>query len=238
MDNKIEIISFESRQQMAERVADLVEVHLSRALLERKTAQLAASGGSTPAGLYKTLAERDVAWDRVMVPLVDERWVAPGEPGSNETFVRKMLQQNKAQKAQIVGLWSDSASSSDGVDVAAEKLNDAGAELDVAILGMGNDGHTASWFPHAEGLETALSEEDGAIVAAVKAKESEVTGSHLDRLTMTLGHVKRARCVCLLITGDEKKATLQRAIERGPIEEMPVRAILNARPDIWICWAP
>ncbi|MEX6633770.1 6-phosphogluconolactonase [Hyphococcus lacteus] len=237
MGRKPEIIAFESRQQMAERVADLVEVNICAALHEKGTASLGASGGSTPADLYKTLSTRDIEWDRVAVPLVDERWVAPDLPGSNEAFIKETLRQNTAHNANIIGLWSDVETPAKGLDTACQRYGNAGEMLDVVVLGMGNDGHTASWFPHADGLADALSAET-APFAAISAKKSEVTGAYVDRLTMTLSLISRAKIICLLIAGDKKRQTLMRALEDGPVEEMPVRAILRSRPDLWICWAP
>lgn len=237
MERKPEIIVFESRQQMAERVADLVELSIRSALYEKETASLAVSGGSTPADLYKALSIRDLEWDRVAVPLVDERWVAPNALGSNEAFINETLRQNSAKSAKIIGLWSDVETPAMGLDTACQRLGDAGALLDVAVLGMGNDGHTASWFPHAEGLADALSSESTPF-AAISAKKSEVTGEYVNRVTMTLGLVNQAKTICLLITGDEKRRTLMSALEDGHVEEMPVRAILRSRPDLWICWAP
>lgn len=221
---------------MAERLADVIEAQLARALGERSRATLAASGGSTPAALYKALSGRALDWSRVAAPLVDERWVPPGAEGSNETFVSSTLQQGKAAGAEVVGLWSDAASPAAGAEAAGARIAALGAPLDVVVLGMGTDGHTASWFPHARGLEDALSLESG--VVHVKAQQSEVTKEHLDRLTLTLGAVAEARLVCLLITGAEKREAFEKACAPGPVEDMPARAIFRARPDMWICWAP
>lgn len=236
MSADADLVSFASREAMAARVADVIEAQLGRALAERGRGALAVSGGSTPAALYGVLSGRKLDWARVSTPLVDERWVPPGADGSNETFVRSTLQQGAAAEAEVIGLWSDAATPGTGAAVAAERLETLQGAPDVVVLGMGSDGHTASWFPRAQGLDDALSEESG--VAYVKARQSDVTGEHLDRLTMTLGAVMTARFVCLLITGDEKRAVLEKAAASGPVEDMPVRAILRARPDLWVCWAP
>lgn len=230
------LVSFASRDAMAARLADVIDAQLGRALAERGRAALAVSGGSTPAALYNALSGRALDWARVSVPLVDERWVPPGADGSNETFVRSTLRQGKAAEADIIGLWSDAATPEAGAAVATQYLEKLEGPLDVVVLGMGTDGHTASWFPQARGLDDALSATSG--VVHVKAQQSDVTGSRLDRLTLTLGAVAAARFICLLITGDEKRRVLEQAAAPGPVADMPVRAILRARPDLWACWAP
>lgn len=236
MEIKSELITFASRAGMADRLADVIEAELVRALGGGRRATLAVSGGSTPAALYKTLSDRKLDWSRVAAPLVDERWVPPGADGSNETFVQETLQQGKAVSAKIIGLWSDAETPEAGATVAAQRVEKLGWPLDIVVLGMGTDGHTASWFPHAQGLDEALSEKSA--IVHVKAQQSDVTKAHLDRLTLTLGAIATARFVCLLITGEAKRDVFEKALAPGPVEDMPVRAILRARPDLWVCWAP
>lgn len=231
------LIEFNSQAVLADRMADVIESSLALALCDRGEAVLAASGGSTPAGLYQSLSTRSLRWENVFVSLVDERWVAPDQPGSNETFVRQTLLQERASAAMLGGLWQDAKTPI----AAARDLSKAGAMTertpDIVILGLGNDGHTASWFPHARGLDHAVSHNADAFVSVV-ANPSEVTGDFLQRVTMSLAHIRQAKLICLLISGKEKRETYLKARQPGPIDDMPVRAILSARPDIWVCWAP
>lgn len=231
------IRNFPSREAMAEVLAREMAGRLAHAIDRRGAAAMALSGGSTPAGLYKALSKCDLDWPRVTAALVDERWVPPGAEGSNETFIRAALRQNKAADMRLIGMWSDAPSPAAGLADAQARYADLPAPFDVAVLGMGPDGHTASWFPHAQGLAQAL-DEAGPRLAAVKAAKSDVTGDHLDRMTLTLGAVSEADFICLLMTGDEKRSVFERALEAGPVEDMPVRAIFRARPDLLACWAP
>jgi 6-phosphogluconolactonase len=229
-------MSFTSREAMAAHIADMIEMALSRAFCEREQGRLAVSGGSTPAGLYEALSMRDLDWARVQATLVDERWVAPGEEGSNETFIKETLQQNRAATAGVTGLWRDAPTPAEAEEDVNAALNEDVGPYDAVVLGMGSDGHTASWFPHADGLEAALRSAKRS--CAIKAKASEVTGDHLHRMTLTLSAIADAKFICLLLAGDEKRETFEKALKRGKAEDMPVRAVLKRRPDIWVAWAP
>ena len=228
------LIAFAKREQMAERVADLVELAMLSGPLGDAQGEVAVSGGSTPIAMYETLAKRNLDWRRHRVTLVDERWVSLGHPRSNETAVRDAFA--AAPELRINGLYNGAAMAVEGLPAAEALLDRRQKEFDAVILGMGDDGHAASWFPHADGLSAALGGD--ALAAAVRAKKSEITGDEVDRLTLTLCALRRARVIVLMLAGERKRATFERALQPGPVEDMPVRAILRARPDLWCCWAP
>ncbi|OFX05014.1 MAG: 6-phosphogluconolactonase [Alphaproteobacteria bacterium RIFCSPHIGHO2_12_FULL_63_12] len=234
MESEPELIVFASRASMAERVADLVEGALASGIMRDGRGELAVSGGSTPEGLYRTLARRKFAWSDVTATLVDERWVGRDHPRSNEAFIREAF---RGADMDIVGLYAA------GKSPAPAAANDISSRLqrrkkpfDAVVLGMGEDGHTASWFPHAKGLDVALGAGDR--VCAITAEKSAVTGEEVDRMTLTLSALSDAATIILMIAGENKRATFAKAKVAGPVEAMPVRAILRARPDLWVCWAP
>ena len=231
------VLRFPTRLQMAARVADLIEARLAAAIAETGAASIAVSGGSTPAALYAELSRREINWAKVTAVLVDERWVSPGASGSNEDFVIRTLKQNRATQLNVVGMWSDVPQPADGLGEMEKRLTAVKQPFDVVVLGMGNDGHTASWFPNCDGLDRALCVA-GPQVTSITAKQSDVTGDHLERMTLTFGAMKDAKTVCLLLAGDDKLATFERAHQDGPVADMPVRQMLSARADLWACWAP
>jgi 6-phosphogluconolactonase len=237
MASKPDLIVFTSSEAMAERLADLVAIALDRGVAAQGLATIALSGGETPASLYDELSRKDVDWSNVAATLVDERWIAPSHPASNEGFIRRSLLKNRASAARFVGLWSVAPNVDAGAAVANDRIGGLVRPFEVVILGIGADGHTASWFPHAQGLATALGDSAPA-VAAVKAKKSAVTGDHVDRLTLSLRAIRDARLVILMMTGDDKRRAFAQACGEGADDDMPVRAILRARPDVWACWTP
>jgi 6-phosphogluconolactonase len=222
---------------MAARLADLMQNAIDRAVAAQGLASIALSGGSTPSLLYLALASRKIDWPNVAATLVDERYVPPSASGSNEAFLRATFLQGAAGRARFVGLWNDAGSLEDAAAAANAGVRNLVRPFDVVVLGMGLDGHTASWFPQAEGLEAALAA-DAPLVVPVRAKRSDATGEHTDRLTLSLRAIADARLVILLLTGAEKRAAFERFSITGPVEDAPVRAILAARPDIWACGAP
>ncbi|OLF71341.1 hypothetical protein AWH62_12370 [Maricaulis sp. W15] len=228
------VIEHADKSAMAEALSGPIRDALTAAIARRGRAVFAVSGGSTPEALYKRLAMVDLDWAKVSVVLVDERWVEPGEAGSNESFLRVTLMTGKAAAAQLVGLKASGDTPIDGLPAVTERLAAIGFPPDVVILGMGEDGHTASWFPRADGLDVALAE-GGGPVAAIRAKQTAVTGALTDRITLTRSALAGAGLSLLLLAGDGKKAALDAALADGPVADMPVRALLRSpddRPEI------
>lgn len=225
---------FESRTALAEALAERISSVLQAAIASRGSASLAVSGGSTPTLLFETLSSRAIAWDRVTVTLVDERFVGPDHARSNHLLVRTHLLRNAAAQATFVPLYHPVASAEEAAALAMAEIATFGKPFDVTILGMGNDGHTASFFPGGDHLAEAL---DASAPRRVMTMEAEGAGE--PRLTLSFSALCDSRLLVLHIEGVEKKAVLDKALSGTDEAEMPVRAVLErskTAPDIY--WAP
>lgn len=233
----LDFVEYASRDALADQLTEASVERLKAAIAERGQASIAVSGGSTPKMLYQRLSKTDLDWSKVHVVLMDERWVEPGTEGSGETFVKENLLQNQAALARFTGLKAAGETPLDGLDEAIARLDAFPLPFDIVFLGMGVDGHTGSWYPRALGLSEALSK-TGALVAAIEAKRTEVSGPYTQRITLSRAALEGAGALWLLITGADKREALDAALGAGPVEDMPIRALLRA-PDapLKIHWA-
>lgn len=211
---------FEDRPALASALALDVAGELAGAVAARGEAVLAVSGGSTPKLFFTALSEAAIDWAKVRVTLVDERQAPESSERSNARLVRAHLLQGKAAAATFVPLYQNPAAA-------------ALPGFDVAVLGMGSDGHTASFFPGGDRLAEALTPLNGERLIEIAAP-----GAGEPRLTFTLPVLEQARSLKLHIEGQDKKQVLARALGPGPVEEMPVRALLRSSKPITLYWCP
>ncbi|MBZ9656895.1 6-phosphogluconolactonase [Phyllobacterium lublinensis] len=225
--------SFADSNELAEALASTVADRLNAACDDRGKAVLAVSGGTTPALFFKALSVKKLPWERITVTLVDERFVPPTSDRSNQKLVAEMLLQNDAARANFVGLYTDASTVEEGAKIAAGAIASLGQPFDVVILGMGGDGHTASFFPGGDHLAEAISPEQQALVLPMWAE-----GAGEPRLTLTLPVIAGARFVALHIEGAAKKTVLAKALDGGETSDMPIRAVLRYEPiELEIFWA-
>ncbi len=214
--------SFKDRDTLCVELEKTLTSLLSEGINSRGRASLAVSGGSTPVQLFKSLSSIDIDWQQVDICLVDERWVEPSDPDSNENLVRTHLLQNKAAAAQFIGMKNSATTAGEGEADCAAHLAKLQRPFDVLILGMGNDGHTASLFPGAVKLPQATDMDSGKICMGI----APVTAPH-ERMTLTLPEILASRQLFLHITGQDKKEVLEQAMQPGAVEEMPIRYVLQ-----------
>lgn len=230
----IERRDFADRAELAKALADAVADNLRTGLAERGEASIAVSGGSTPAKFFAQLGKKkDIDWDNVTVTLVDERWVPETSDRSNAGLVNEKMLQGPAATAKFVPLYTGS-DEPDAAGIKKTIANVAGvpSPFDAVILGMGNDGHTASFFPGGDTLDAALTGTADAL--AIRAP-----GAGEPRVTLSLLRLLKTRALYLHIEGEEKAETLKRALEPGPVAEMPVRAVLRQEAvPLTIVWSP
>ena len=229
----IERRSFADKPTLARELAEAVADRIRAAISTHGVAAIAVSGGSTPGRFFQALGKtKDIDWSKVLVTLVDERWVDETSDRSNAQLVNERMLQGPAAIARFFPLYSG-GSEPDAAQVA--KTNALLAELPerfaAVILGMGNDGHTASFFPGGDTLAEALSAEGPTL--AIRAP-----GAGEPRITFTLPRLLRTDGLYLHIEGKEKATVLDTALGEGPIEDMPIRAVLRSGHAVNVYWCP
>lgn len=223
------------KETLASALADRVSAALAEGIAARGKASIAVSGGSTPKAFFKALSTRSLDWSCVTVTLVDERFVPPHSERSNHALVRDNLLQNAAAAAEFVPLYHAGGDAAHSAALASEAVAAIGYPFDVAILGMGNDGHTASFFPGGDRLAEALSMKTPRGVVTMEAE-----GAGETRLTLTFSALQDARLLVLHIEGQQKMDVLEQALaggdEHGPF---PIGIVLENVPGtVEIFWAP
>jgi 6-phosphogluconolactonase len=214
-----------SAAELAWQLADTIAQSLHSAINLRGHAVLAVSGGKSPIALFEALRVLPLEWQRVTVLLVDERCVPHDHVDSNTALVRQHLLKDAAAVATFVPFFDtlpetlDDAALNQLVEAANRRLATQPWPMDMAVLGMGDDGHTASLFPGAPGLRQAL--HSSGPVAWVRP----ATAPHA-RLTLTLPALLATRELALSIGGASKLAVFQQA-RLGADEALPVSLILN-----------
>ena len=216
---------------LAERVAD----QLRSSLAARGEAALAVSGGSTPKQFFGQLAKQPLDWSRVHVTLVDERWVPESDPRSNAQLVRSLLLQGDAAAATFVPLYTGDASPEAGLAIAQARIDALPRPFDVVVLGMGDDGHTASFFPGGDHLGEALDLDGTASVLPMHAP-----GAGEPRITLSLPTLLQTHALYLLVSGNSKRDLLADArLGLGEAQHYPVRAVLTqTRVPVAVYWCP
>ena len=227
-----EVTEFATREALMAATAERIAEALSAGIAERGEACAALSGGGTPEPAYALLASTSLDWPRVTFALVDERFVPPTHEASNEAMLRRALAPALAKGARLVPMYSPTESVSEAA-TRADALY-APLRFDIAVMGMGADGHTASWFEGAQGLDAALDPHTAHTVTALHAPQA--AGSP-ERLSLTLAALARAARVLLVITAPEKLARL--AAARSGVQPAPVLRLWHpVLPNPNVLWAP
>ncbi len=226
MGTDIQRRDFADDEDLAPAFADWTAGKLRAAIAARGAALLVVSGGKTPERFFEQLSTQPLDWTRVAITLADERRVPDDSPRSNARLVREALLRNCAMVAAFTPLADARLSEDQELAAAGARLASLPLPADVVVLGMGDDGHTASWFPGAEGLKEAMDPGARQLVAPIEAPDAREP-----RLTLTGRVILRARTIALLIEGQDKLNTLAEALGDGPAEAMPIRSVLRGAGD-------
>lgn len=204
--NSARVIRAADGEAVAERAAQLIDELLDATLAARGRAHLALAGGTTPAGAYARLRRR--TWDGVELWFGDERCVGPDDPASNYRMVGETLLTHAGDVIvhRIEGELGAERAAVAYDALLVERVPSDGMSspvLDIVLLGIGEDGHTASLFPHNAALQAA-----GALCVAVH----DAPKPPPDRVSLSLDVLRAARSTILLATGAAKAQALARAL--------------------------
>lgn len=225
-------MQFRNRTDASEMVAGAVVATLRAATAAHDAASLVVSGGESPRGLFRLLRTTRLPWEAVTIVPSDERWVAPNHADSNEGMIRRELLSGWPSDARFVSLYRPVAEPDAAVGDLAATLAGVRRPFDTVLLGMGEDGHTASLFPDSPDIACALRSEQDIIVQ----RAPRLTRA---RVSLTVRALLNSHEIHILFFGDTKRAVYRRALQRGPIEEYPIRALLyQDAVNVTAYWAP
>ncbi len=212
--------------------ADFIIEHAHKAFGERNEFRIALSGGNTPRPVYARLATvtRDLSWELVRITFGDERCVPPDDPQSNFRMARETLFVPAAvpeksimrMRGEIDPLIA-AQEYEDHLDVLATQRGEPIFRHDLILLGLGEDGHTASLFPDTAGLE----ETTRRVIANFVPKFNSW------RLTFTFPLINHARHICFLVNATKNAELIERVLQDDP--RLPAARVNPAAGElIWI----
>ncbi|MDP7593417.1 MAG: 6-phosphogluconolactonase [Litorilituus sp.] len=217
------INDFSSRELLDGALAQKVSDILKEAIAHKGRASIAVSGGSTPKGFFNALSQKELDWKKVTITLADERWVDINSSDSNTRLVHENLLQNNASLAKFFHLKQGETLCLDTLGDLNLATNNTLLPLDVLILGMGEDGHTASLFPCSEQIKQGLDSANKDALMAVQPKSAP----H-QRITFSFAALSKSNNTFLHICGLSKKAVLDKALGDSDVFSMPIRAFLQS----------
>lgn len=206
-------------------LSDKIAGQLGDFLRREGRASLCVPGGTSPGPIFDNLSGVTLDWANVSVFLNDERWVSEDSPRSNTRLVKERLFRGRAAAANFVPIHADAETPEQVIDSLIEGVVPH-LPISVLLLGMGEDMHTASLFPGADHLASALAG-DAPVLMALRA---EAAGE--PRITLTAPTLAGAMNIHVLITGAKKREALERAAKLPP-EQAPIRAVLDNATVHW-----
>ena len=222
------IVQASDSEDLARQASQTIAAQIALTLDQRDRCQIALSGGSTPSKAYALLGQEHLPWDRVDVVLGDERWVSADDDSSNARMLRQtLLAEGPASVAAFhpvptLDLKNAEASAVAMADLVSRLCPANPPIFDVLLLGLGDDGHTASLFPGTDAPEVT---DQWATVGR---------GKGLDRITLTAPVLSAARQVIFLVSGANKQEALRRLMDPTESSERTPARLVQPASDVLI----
>lgn len=215
-------------ESLSQTVAQRIQAAIAETLDEQDSFALALAGGSTPRRLYEILAEADLPWNQIHLFWGDERFVPHDHPKSNVRMVREVFLGDLSIPDEnvhpIPTEGSPEAAASSYADTLQHAFAGRSHTFDLALLGMGADGHTASLFPEHDPVP-----DDPRWVRSVSAPPRHDVAR---RITCTLSVLNDARRVYVLVSGGSKRETVEAALHDGD-ESLPITRVQPRERPVW-----
>lgn len=235
MSEEIEWWEYDDAAEMADAVAGDIQFIIESAIDARGGAVIALSGGKTPIPIYAKLAKAKLDWKKVTIVPADERIVPLGDPLSNVTMIGKAFIPAGARVIPIVPqATADYKAAGRSADALMQDLH---WPLDLCLLGVGGDGHTASIFPGPD-YDEALAGPRERRALGVKP-DPLPEDAPVPRVTLSREGIVTARALMIAITGAGKRKVVEDAIKQGAGSTYPIgRVLADAELPVDIHWAP
>jgi len=234
VSDEIEWWEYDDAAEMAGAVAGDIAFIIESAIDARGAAVIALAGGKTPVPIYEKLAATKLDWKRVTIIPGDERIVPLGDPLSNVTVLAKFFLPKGARVMPIVpNAIADYKAAGRSADALMQDLH---WPLDLCLLGVGRDGHTASIFPGPD-LEEALNGPKERRALGVMP-EPMPKDAPVPRVTLSLNAITSARALMIVAAGKDKRTVIETAIDQGVSSPYPIgRALAGTELPVDIHWA-
>ena len=219
---------YKTSETLMQSLASTVEVELNNAIKNRGLATFVIPGGTTPKPFFNIIRDSDIEWEKITIFPTDERWVSMENSRSNARLIQRELLTGRASKANFVTLYKKNKTLDRGASLLAENISNY-LPIDVLVLGMGVDMHTASLFPGSPGLALAQS-----MNAAEVVPVTPLDNSLEPRVTLSARVLEKAVNTHVLIIGLEKKNAVKEAEKREPASA-PISQFL---PNATVHWSP
>jgi len=219
----------EDKPQLVNRSFDITIEKIKAAIAARGKCTIALAGGSTPKPLYQAIKDTDLPWDKIHVFWGDERYVSPDSDQSNQKMAREAwlnLVDIPAENIHPMPTGAedpavDAANHERELKEFFELENGEFPVFDLILLGMGDDGHTASLFPHTAALEVS----DRLVTVGNKDGEP--------RLTFTVPLINHARCTIFLVAGENKQPALEQIFASNADEKNYPARLIQPKGELW-----